>query len=123
MGISAFGSFIAGTLGIIGLMIFATPLAEFALQFGPPEYFAVVLLGLDTYLLISQPVQPLKPLLWEFLVSFSVVSVLILFTGHLEIPLICLNWVTEFPWFPWPWGLLVFLRFSLILSRLLLLIF
>jgi len=46
LGISAFGSFIAGTLGVIGLMIFATPLAEFALQFGPPEYFAVVLLGL-----------------------------------------------------------------------------
>ena len=46
LGISAFGSFIAGTLGIVGLMIFATPLAEFALQFGPPEYFAVVLLGL-----------------------------------------------------------------------------
>jgi putative tricarboxylic transport membrane protein len=46
LGISAFGSFIAGTLGVIGLMIFAAPLAEFALRFGPPEYFAVVLLGL-----------------------------------------------------------------------------
>ena len=46
LGISAFGSFIAGTLAIIGLMIFAAPLAEFALRFGPPEYFAVVLLGL-----------------------------------------------------------------------------
>ncbi len=46
LGISAFGSFIAGTMGIIGLMIFAAPLAEFALRFGPPEYFAVVLLGL-----------------------------------------------------------------------------
>lgn len=46
LGISAFGSFIAGTLAIVGLMIFAAPLAEFALRFGPPEYFAVVLLGL-----------------------------------------------------------------------------
>ena len=37
LGISAFGSFIAGTLGIVGLMIFATPLAKFALRFGPPN--------------------------------------------------------------------------------------
>jgi putative tricarboxylic transport membrane protein len=46
LGIAAFGSFIAGTLGIIGLMIFATPLANFGLRFGPPEYFGVILLGL-----------------------------------------------------------------------------
>jgi putative tricarboxylic transport membrane protein len=46
LGIAAFGSFIAGTLGIVGLMIFAVPLANFALNFGPPEYFGVILLGL-----------------------------------------------------------------------------
>lgn len=46
LGIAAFGSFIAGTLGVVGLMIFAAPLAEFGLKFGPPEYFAVILLGL-----------------------------------------------------------------------------
>ncbi len=46
LGIAAFGSFIAGTLGVVGLMIFASPLAEFGLKFGPPEYFAVILLGL-----------------------------------------------------------------------------
>ena len=46
LGIAAFGSFIAGTLGVVGLMIFATPLAEFGLKFGPPEYFSVILLGL-----------------------------------------------------------------------------
>lgn len=46
LGIAAFGSFIAGTIGVVGLMIFATPLAEFALEFGPPEYFALLLLGL-----------------------------------------------------------------------------
>lgn len=44
--ISAVGSFIAGTLGVIGLTIFAPPLAEAALAFGPPEYFAVALVGL-----------------------------------------------------------------------------
>ena len=45
LGISAFGSFIAGTIGVIGLMVVAPPLAEFALQFGPAEIFAVVFLA------------------------------------------------------------------------------
>jgi putative tricarboxylic transport membrane protein len=46
LGIAAFGSFIAGTLGVIGLMFFAVPLSRFALKFGPPEYFAIIILGL-----------------------------------------------------------------------------
>jgi putative tricarboxylic transport membrane protein len=46
LGIAAFGSFIAGTLGVVGLMIFAVPLAKFGLKFGPPEYFGAILLGL-----------------------------------------------------------------------------
>jgi putative tricarboxylic transport membrane protein len=52
LGIAAFGSFVAGTLGLIGLMFFAAPLAELGLRFGPPEYAAVIFLGLTliTYL-------------------------------------------------------------------------
>lgn len=46
LGISAFGSFIAGTLGIMGLMCIAVPLSDFALRFGPPEYFSLMILGL-----------------------------------------------------------------------------
>lgn len=46
LGIAAIGSFIAGTIGVIGLTFVAPPLAEFALKFGPPEYFALTLLGL-----------------------------------------------------------------------------
>jgi putative tricarboxylic transport membrane protein len=45
LGISAFGSFIAGTIGVIGLMLLAPPLARFALRFGPPEIFALVVLA------------------------------------------------------------------------------
>lgn len=45
LGISAFSSFIAGTFGVIGLMLFAPPLARFALKFGPPEIFALILLA------------------------------------------------------------------------------
>lgn len=46
LGIAAFGSFIAGTLGICGLIVLAPPLASFALRFGPPEYFALMVCGL-----------------------------------------------------------------------------
>jgi len=46
LGISAFGSFIAGTFGLIGLTLMAPPLAAFALRFGPPEYFALMCMGM-----------------------------------------------------------------------------
>jgi len=46
LGISAFGSFIAGTLGTLGIMVLAGPLVRFALRFGPPEYFSLMILGL-----------------------------------------------------------------------------
>jgi putative tricarboxylic transport membrane protein len=46
LGIAAFGSFIAGTVGVIFLMLLAPPVAELALKFGPPEIFAVMVLGL-----------------------------------------------------------------------------
>jgi len=45
LGISAFGSFIGGVLALFGLMLLAPPLASFALRFGPPEYFALMILG------------------------------------------------------------------------------
>lgn len=48
LGIAAFGSFIAGTIGVIGLMLIAPPLAKMALKFGPPEYFSLMILGLTT---------------------------------------------------------------------------
>ena len=46
LGISAFGSFIAGTFSIVGLVVLAPTLAEFALKFGPPEYFALMIMGM-----------------------------------------------------------------------------
>jgi putative tricarboxylic transport membrane protein len=47
LGISAFGSFIAGTLSVMGLMLLAIPLSDVALKFGFPEYFAIMCLGLS----------------------------------------------------------------------------
>jgi putative tricarboxylic transport membrane protein len=45
LAISAIGSFVAGTLGVVGLMLLAPTLAAFALRFGPPEYTALLLMG------------------------------------------------------------------------------
>jgi putative tricarboxylic transport membrane protein len=45
LGMSAFGSFIGGTLSVLGLMLLAPPLASVALKFGPPEYTALILLA------------------------------------------------------------------------------
>ncbi len=44
--ISAVGSWIAGTFGVIVLTVVAPPLATIALKFGPPEYTALLVLGL-----------------------------------------------------------------------------
>ena len=41
----ALGSFIAGTIGIIGLQLFAPFLGGIVLSFGPPEYFAFLILA------------------------------------------------------------------------------
>lgn len=54
LGIAAFGSFIAGTLGLIGLMIMAKPLATLAVAFGPAEYFSLMCLGLSLITYLTQ---------------------------------------------------------------------
>jgi putative tricarboxylic transport membrane protein len=46
LAIAAVGSFVAGTFGVIVLTVVAPPLASFALRFGPPEYTALLVLGL-----------------------------------------------------------------------------
>jgi putative tricarboxylic transport membrane protein len=45
LGVAAVGSFIAGTMGLIFLSVLAVPLSTYALDFGPPEYFAVMVLA------------------------------------------------------------------------------
>jgi len=52
LGIAAFGSFIAGTFGVIALTITGPLLSGVALRFGPPEYFSMMIVGITvlTYL-------------------------------------------------------------------------
>ncbi len=53
LGIAAFGSFIAGTCGVVLLMLVSPALAKWSLAFGPPETFALMLLGLTTVTLLT----------------------------------------------------------------------
>ena len=53
LGIAAIASFIAGTVGVLGLMLVAPPLAKFALTFSSPEYFALMCLGLGMVVLLA----------------------------------------------------------------------
>ena len=54
LGISAIGSWVGGTLSVIGLMLVAKPLATAALSFGPPEYFALMAMGLVILTYLTQ---------------------------------------------------------------------
>jgi putative tricarboxylic transport membrane protein len=72
LGIAAFGSFIAGTLSVVGLMFLSYHLSKFALAFGPPEYFALIILGMTllTYLAQKSLVKALIMAVFGFLLSF-----------------------------------------------------
>ncbi|RPJ10871.1 MAG: tripartite tricarboxylate transporter permease [Deltaproteobacteria bacterium] len=59
LAIAAISSFVAGTLGLLGLTFFAGPLAGIALDFGPPEYFALSCFALTMVVGLSHQ-SPLK---------------------------------------------------------------
>jgi putative tricarboxylic transport membrane protein len=46
LGIAAIGSFIGGTVAIVGMMVLAPQLSKISVTFGPPEYAALALLGI-----------------------------------------------------------------------------
>jgi len=62
LAVSAIGSFIAGTIGVIGLTLFAVPLASMALKFGPAEYFTLMLFAMTAVASLSGK-SPAKGLL------------------------------------------------------------
>ncbi len=47
---AAIASFIGGTISVVLFTLFAPPLAEFALKFGPPEEFALMVLAFATFI-------------------------------------------------------------------------
>ena len=54
LGIAALGSFIGGMASLAGLVLLAPPLAQFALQFGPVDYFSLMVLGLSVLVYLAQ---------------------------------------------------------------------
>jgi putative tricarboxylic transport membrane protein len=53
LAIAAISSFFAGTISVVALTFFAPMLAEFAVVFGPPEYFALMFMGLSLVISLS----------------------------------------------------------------------
>jgi putative tricarboxylic transport membrane protein len=51
---AAIGSFFAGTVATLLLALFAPPLAEVALKFGPADYFSLMVLGLIAAVVLAQ---------------------------------------------------------------------
>ncbi len=54
LAIAAIGSFFAGTVATLVLAMFAPPLAELALKFGPAEYFSLMTLGLVAAVVLAR---------------------------------------------------------------------
>jgi putative tricarboxylic transport membrane protein len=50
---AAIGSFFAGTVATVLLAVFAPPLADLALRFGPAEYFSLMVLGLVASIVLA----------------------------------------------------------------------
>jgi len=53
LGMAAIASFVAGTVGVVGLMLVAPPLARLSLAFSSPEYFGLMALGLAMVVLLA----------------------------------------------------------------------
>ncbi len=53
MGISAISSFVGGMVGLTGLMLFAVPVSDLAIRFGPPEYFGLMVFALSCIGILS----------------------------------------------------------------------
>jgi putative tricarboxylic transport membrane protein len=79
--IAAVGSFIAGTFGVVMLTLIAPPLATFALRFGPPEYTALLVLGLIFLAYMSTSSLPRTLLMASFGLLLGTIGIDVM-TGH-----------------------------------------
>ncbi len=74
LGISAIGSFIAGTMAVFGLMLLAPVLAGIALKFGPPEYTTLMILGLTILTFLVKGSMPKALMMAAFGMFLSTVG-------------------------------------------------
>src|SRR5919108_412056 len=98
LGIAAIASFIAGTVGVLGLMLIAPPLSKMALAFSSPEYFGLMALGLAMVVLLGALVLwgfkpgplfiPENPaLFWGLVASMYIGNVMLLLLNLPLVPL------------------------------------
>src|SRR6266436_8606407 len=71
LGIAAIGSFVAGTLGVIVMTFFAPAIAAVAIRFGPPENFALMVLGVvcTLFMISGSPVKGVLMMALGFLMA------------------------------------------------------
>lgn len=72
--IAAVGSFVAGTLAVVVLMFVAPLLADVAVKFGPPEFFAITAFGLMLLSRLTGGSLPLVAMLVAFGLAFTTVG-------------------------------------------------
>src|SRR5690554_4478921 len=53
LGINALGGLIGNVFGLVMLAVIAVPMANYAIRFGPPEYFALAIFGLSMIVSVS----------------------------------------------------------------------
>ena len=80
--VAAVGSFIAGTISILGLVVVALFLSDIALRFGPPEFLAIGVAGL--ILLVRLTGGPLLQSLIMILIGMALATVGVDFLTGLE---------------------------------------
>ena len=73
LGLAAIASFVAGTVGVVGLMLVAPPLAKLSLAFSSPEYFALMAFGLSMIVLLAG--ESLVKALLSMLVGLWIASI------------------------------------------------
>jgi putative tricarboxylic transport membrane protein len=83
LGIAAVASFVAGTIGLVGLVVLGPMLTSVALSFGPPEYFSLMVMGLTTVAFLAGRSMT-KALLTTALGLFLATVGFDIFTGRLR---------------------------------------
>jgi putative tricarboxylic transport membrane protein len=74
LAVCAIGSFIAGTISVLGLMIIAPALAEVALSFGPPEYTALMTAGFVILTYLASTSMPKALIMAAFGIFISTIG-------------------------------------------------
>lgn len=74
LAVCAIGSFIAGTLSIVGLMLIAPTLAKVALSFGPPEYTSLMLTGFVVLTFLASSSMPKALIMAAFGILLSTIG-------------------------------------------------